>query len=59
MMWCPLILAHDVDLEDDGVWQGCFCSRVMFLHIHRWSLFFGGLRCCDSMGDKFFISDSG
>jgi hypothetical protein len=21
MMLCPLILAHDVDLEDDGVWQ--------------------------------------
>jgi hypothetical protein len=32
MMWCPLILAHDVDLEDDGVWQVAFvpglCSFI-------------------------------
>jgi hypothetical protein len=28
MMWCPLILARDVDLEDVGVWQVSFVPRL-------------------------------
>jgi hypothetical protein len=30
-----------------------------YVHVHSWSLFFGGSRCCESMGDRFFIGDSG
>jgi hypothetical protein len=33
--------------------------KVMFLHIHRWSFFFGGSRHCGSMCDSFFTGDSG
>jgi hypothetical protein len=40
MMWCPLILAHDVDLEDDGVWQVAFvlglCSFIFTVVIILW-----------------------
>jgi hypothetical protein len=32
MMWCPLILAHDADLEDDGVWHVAFVpERYSFI----------------------------
>jgi hypothetical protein len=32
MMWCPLMLAHDADLEDDGVWQVAFApGRYSFI----------------------------
>jgi hypothetical protein len=31
MMWCQLILAHDVDLEDDGIWQVSFVPRLRSL----------------------------
>jgi len=27
-MWCPLILAYDVDLENDGFWQVTFVPRL-------------------------------
>ena len=32
----------------------CFCAKVVFLHIHRRSLFFGS-RCCVNKGDKLLI----
>jgi hypothetical protein len=35
MMWCPLILAHDADLEDDGVWHVSFV-------LERYSFIFTG-----------------
>jgi hypothetical protein len=56
MMWCPLILAHDVDLRmmEFGrllLFQGYVPSYSQVV------IFFGGSRCCDSMGDNFFTGD--
>jgi hypothetical protein len=34
MMWCPLILINDTDLEDDGVWHVVFfLKRYSFIFI--------------------------
>ena len=41
MMWCPLILVHDVDLEDDEVYHVTFFPK-------RYSLvFIGGYHSLD------------
>jgi hypothetical protein len=54
MMWCPLMSAHDDDLEDVGVSQVAFVPRIRSF---IFSLFFEGLGC-DSMGDRFPTRDN-
>jgi hypothetical protein len=57
MMWCSLILAHDVELEDDGFWHVYFVIEIL-LHIHKSSSFIHRSKCCDSLGYMFLTEDS-